>query len=108
VAGLGTTLSLLGAYVLAGEIARLYKQDGASLEVTRAAKNYEEKLRPLVAIAQSDSPSMMCLFMPKTKLGIKVFHTLAGLLSWLQVGVSAPAADKMMRWSVPAYPELDG
>lgn len=65
--GMGTTLSLVGAYVLAGEL-------GRSTDVETALQRYEDILRPFVERAQDLPPGTPRLANPRSRAGIAVFH----------------------------------
>lgn len=67
--GQGTAMALVGAYVLAGEIAT-HRDDPR-----RALENYQRVLRPFVALAQELQPGGLRAMTPKTRFGIR-----AGLL----------------------------
>jgi 2-polyprenyl-6-methoxyphenol hydroxylase-like FAD-dependent oxidoreductase len=69
VTGMGTTLALVGAYLLAGELAR-HRGDHRA-----AFASYEALMRPYVSRTQHLPPGIPRLANPKTRLGIKVFHT---------------------------------
>jgi 2-polyprenyl-6-methoxyphenol hydroxylase-like FAD-dependent oxidoreductase len=62
--GLGTSLALVGAYVLAGELG------AADGEHRRAFDRYERVLRPYVAQAQQLPPGGVRGYAPATRLGI--------------------------------------
>jgi len=66
ISGMGTSLAILGAYVLAGEMTKC----GGDWE--RGFRGYEEKMRPLVKEAQSLPPGMPGLIYPETRWGIRV------------------------------------
>lgn len=68
--GLGTSLALVGAYVLAGELARAGGDHDAAFE------RYEQRMRPYVAQAQELPPGGVAMFAPMTRFMIGV-HTLA-------------------------------
>lgn len=68
VSGMGTTLALVGAYVLAGELA-------AHAEPADAFAAYEKTMRPYVDQAQKLPPGTPKLANPQTRAGIAVFHT---------------------------------
>ena len=70
VSGMGTSLALTGAYVLAGELAK--QPDHRS-----AFASYERLLRPYVARAQKLPPGAPRLANPKSKLGVRILR--AGL-----------------------------
>lgn len=69
-AGIGTTLALTGAYVLAGEIARA--GDGGRLEEAFAA--YEKAMRPMVEQGQNVPKIGPRLMNPHSRLGIHLLH----------------------------------
>ena len=68
VSGMGTSLALVGAYVLAGELA-------AHADPVDAFAAYEKIMRPYVDQAQKLPPGTPKLANPQTRLGIAVFHT---------------------------------
>lgn len=65
--GMGTTLSLVGAYVLAGEL-------GRSIDIETALQRYEEILRPFVTRAQDLPPGTPRLANPRSLAGRAIFH----------------------------------
>ena len=67
VSGMGTTLSIVGAYILAKSL--LTSEDHHA-----AYKAYEQKMRPYVQQAQSIKPWTIRLEQPSTKLGIALFY----------------------------------
>lgn len=68
VSGMGTSLSLVGAYVLAGELA-------AHVDHRDAFRGYERVLRPYVAQAQDLPPGTPRLANPTSRVGVGVFRT---------------------------------
>lgn len=71
--GMSTSLALVGAYVLAGELA------GTGDPATAFAR-FEQKLRPYVAGAQKLPPGGPRLAHPRTRAGIGVLHGVARVL----------------------------
>jgi 2-polyprenyl-6-methoxyphenol hydroxylase-like FAD-dependent oxidoreductase len=67
--GMGTSLAMVGAYVLAGELAR-------HADHRAAFESYEALLRPYVTRAQSLPPGLPRLANPKTRAGIAIEHAL--------------------------------
>jgi 2-polyprenyl-6-methoxyphenol hydroxylase-like FAD-dependent oxidoreductase len=65
-AGEGTGLAMVEAYVLAGELHR------AGADVSAALSRYEERLRPFIAAKQEAARKFAGAFAPKTELGIAV------------------------------------
>ncbi|MFI2477449.1 FAD-dependent monooxygenase [Nocardia xishanensis] len=73
--GQGTAMALVGAYVLAGEIAT------HATDPERALTRYEEVLRPFVAKAQELPPGGLRSMTPKTRFGIRVGHAVSRLMT---------------------------
>ena len=74
IAGVGATLALTGAYVLAEELSR-------SDDVTRAFACYERAMRPMVEEAQAVPKIGPRLMNPQSKLGIYLLHSVLALAS---------------------------
>ncbi len=72
--GMGASLSMVGAYILAGELSRHsdYKQAFAA---------YEKLLRPYVNEIQKLPPGVPHLAHPKSQLGISIFNTVINIIS---------------------------
>jgi len=72
--GMGVSLSVLGAYILAGELSRQsdYKQ---------AFTEYEKIFRPYVTKIQKLPPGVPKLAHPKSKIGISIFNTVINIIS---------------------------
>lgn len=79
ISGMGTTVAIVGAYVLAGEIARNPKDHKAAFEA------YEEKMRPFVATAQKLAPGAPAMANPQTQWGISILHRFLGFVSWTRL-----------------------
>ncbi|MFC5824175.1 FAD-dependent monooxygenase [Nonomuraea insulae] len=97
--GMGTNLALVGAYILAGELA-------THDDHHHAFTAYENAMRPYVTQAQDLPPGTPRLAMPRTQLGIKALHTVLRT-------ASTPLAGRVMRrflvpaaydFVLPAYP----
>ncbi|GLK80085.1 FAD-dependent monooxygenase [Methylopila turkensis] len=73
-AGVGTTLALTGAYVLAGERDR----DG---DVSAALERYEAAIRPMVEDGQGVPKIAPRLMHPRSRLGIRLLHGALGVAS---------------------------
>lgn len=67
-AGIGTTLAVTGAYVLARELSR-------HADVASGFAAYERAMRPMVEEAQGIPAFVPKLANPKTRLGIRLLHT---------------------------------
>ena len=73
-AGAGAAFAMLGAYVLAGELARA----GGDHVVAFAA--YERRLRPFIEAQQRDAERFAGSFAPKTAFGLFVRNAVLGLM----------------------------
>lgn len=100
--GQGTTASLLGSYVLAGELAR------HGDDITAGLASYDKVLRPYVDEMQKLFPGAPNILYPKTKWGIWGLQTVLGIVTSLKI-------DKVMNMLlpegkggrvIPEYPEL--
>ncbi|BDZ48448.1 FAD-binding monooxygenase [Frondihabitans sucicola] len=87
VSGMGTSLSLVGAYVLAGELS-------AHVDHRDAFRGYERILRPYVEQAQDPPPGTPRLANPSTRAGIAALH---GLLRAASTKAVAPLRSRMFR-----------
>ncbi|GAB4018187.1 FAD-dependent monooxygenase [Spirosoma migulaei] len=72
--GMGTSLAIVGAYVLAGELAR-------NADYRQAFAAYESLLRPYVNQVQKLPPGAPWAAHPKTKFGISLFYAGIRLIS---------------------------
>ena len=83
VSGLGTTMALVGAYILAG---CLVTHDN---DLPKALEQYEKQMRPFVDSAQSLGPGVPAIATPYTESGIwalrRVLATVGALMSAFQV-----------------------
>ena len=68
VGGGGTSLALIGAYVLAGELCR-------TDDLPTALARYEQFLRPHVTAAQNVRPAVLRRANPRSPAGIRALHT---------------------------------
>jgi 2-polyprenyl-6-methoxyphenol hydroxylase-like FAD-dependent oxidoreductase len=80
--GMGTTLALYGAYVLAGEIS-LALRDGRDL--SDALVRYDAVARPYIDRVQDYPVRVAQLFMPKTRVGVWILDVIATLCYWTGV-----------------------
>lgn len=114
VSGVGTSVGLVGAYVLAGEISiQLHrkKESGASHAqvVDAALEGYEKTLRPFIEKAQKLPPGVPGAIYADGGWGVWAINTLAGVLSTLRIPslLSRFSTDDFAGgWKIPDYPEL--
>ena len=83
--GMGTTLAIIGAYVLAGEIS-------AGEEHQRALARYEEILRPFVERVQKVFPGQFRLAYPRSKGAVNVFNKILSVFA-------SPLAQRAAAWA---------
>ncbi|OIW29325.1 FAD/NAD(P)-binding domain-containing protein [Coniochaeta ligniaria NRRL 30616] len=116
--GMGTTSSMVGAYILAGEIARCCgRADGKGAErgadnkdgITAALKAYEQKFQPFMKQVQEgileDAGFNM---LPSTSFGIAILNFLMGVVSLLRLNVIGERLlrEKIIGWDLPEYEEI--
>ncbi|KAI5197879.1 oxidoreductase [Aureobasidium subglaciale] len=94
--GTGTTLAILGGYMLAGEI--LQKPE----EPEVAFKAYEDKLAGYVKKAQSAPKGGPQLFVPQTRLGVWMIRTAQWLVYWSGI-TRWIGGYKMPKFDLPDY-----
>ncbi|ATI78709.1 FAD-dependent monooxygenase [Sphingobium yanoikuyae] len=73
-AGIGTTLAVTGAYVLAQELIR-------NTDIDAAFQAYEDQMRPMVKDGQGVPKIAPRLMHPKSQLGISLLHGVLGVAS---------------------------
>ncbi|AMM19980.1 FAD-binding monooxygenase [Frondihabitans sp. PAMC 28766] len=102
VSGMGTSLSMVGAYVLAGELA-------AHVDHRDAFAGYERIMRPYVDQAQKLPPGVPRIANPRTRAGLAAFHAGLRVASSRLVGglgskLFSPPADEI---ELPDYAHLE-
>jgi 2-polyprenyl-6-methoxyphenol hydroxylase-like FAD-dependent oxidoreductase len=100
--GMGTTLSLIGSYILAGELAK------HGDDVDAALRGYHELMQPPL---KSYQRLLATNFYPASALGIKIANHILWTLSTLRVHKLAQRVFRMFpddkeTWQIPVYPEL--
>lgn len=101
--GMGVSGSLVGAYVLAGEINR------NTGDLARAFALYDKTLRPFVNEIQTANPSLLRLGMPKTRFGIKILLSVTALAARLRIPdlvARFSSEDRDGGWLLPFYPNM--
>lgn len=107
--GFGCTWGLIGAYILAGEIATRYKKDRSSptAAVVQGAKSYEEKFRPIATANHGGSEWFESLTNPRSSLGIWLMHTYLRVAAYFRLDQVVSFDGKTAKWQLPEYPELE-
>ncbi|KAG7284712.1 hypothetical protein NEMBOFW57_009321 [Staphylotrichum longicolle] len=115
ITGMGTSLALAGAYVLAGEIARACGKQAQEERVNpwdnipAALAAYETTLRPFVQFVQ-DVPiqRIVGLMLPQSAWAIGLLHWVIWLCAVLRLDklYARFGSDDRGPWKLPHYPEL--
>lgn len=102
ISGMGTSLGLIGAYVLAGELA-------TTADVAQAFAIYEKRLRLLVNAAQGIPKIAPVFLQPRSRVGVALQRVALGVAASSFVRrLSRGVSDKPNRTSdLPAYPALE-
>jgi 2-polyprenyl-6-methoxyphenol hydroxylase-like FAD-dependent oxidoreductase len=109
--GMGTSLALLGAHVLGGELAADLanaRRQGSPFNPGNAFRAYETLLRPHVEKTQQLPPGVPAIALPKTRWGLRVLHGVHRLAATPALRVIAdrsllPTASAP---DLPEYPQL--
>ncbi|KAM4058867.1 FAD binding domain-containing protein [Hirsutella rhossiliensis] len=99
--GMGTTGCLIGAYVLAGELAR------QGDDVAMALKAYDEIMRPPIAECQKMPGAALGAFFPSSQLGAWVVRNALWAMSWMDQVTLRLMSQEKHGWRLPEYPELN-
>lgn len=108
--GKGTSLGLIGAYVLGGEIAKHLensKDPGQALDA--AIASYDKVLRPCVEKAQSLMRGIPAVAYPESEWGVWVTQLILKIVCTLRINrlIERFASDNFAGdWRLPDYPEL--
>lgn len=81
VSGAGTTLSLVGAYVLAGELAKHHALNLGN-SVKEGMEAYEKWMKPFAEGCQRLPPGVPGIALPETEWGIALLHRVLGMAVW--------------------------
>ncbi|RDA89208.1 hypothetical protein CP532_0539, partial [Ophiocordyceps camponoti-leonardi (nom. inval.)] len=103
--GMGTSLALVGAYVLAGELATHGDDIEAGLDA------YDRRLRAFVEDSQKLGPGLPGIAFPETWWGVRIFQIIVTIMGLIRIdyvlGLLFQAlSSKSNQWQVPEYPEL--
>lgn len=105
--GFGTSLAMIGAYVLAGELAQ-HAHAGRVVDVPAALGAYDRTLRPLVDEVQKLPRGVPRLFYLGTEWGIWFLHMILWAVTALRIDrlVQMLGSDDRGTWRVPEYKPL--
>lgn len=107
--GMGTTSSLVGAYILAGEIAKHCGNSGTKDDLPTALSAYERKFRPFMdqvqhAVAEDSHDWMM----PTGTIGIAILNFVVGIAAFLRLDILGRFVlrEDVKNWALPDYNEM--
>ncbi|KAI1208135.1 FAD/NAD(P)-binding domain-containing protein [Annulohypoxylon truncatum] len=102
ITGMGTTVSLIGAWTLAGELAR-HKGD-----VKTALEAYDVNVRPYVDEAQKLPPGSPWMMTLQSSWGIRLLHFIASLVTFFKIDkiLFAIVPENKGGLALPEYPEM--
>jgi 2-polyprenyl-6-methoxyphenol hydroxylase-like FAD-dependent oxidoreductase len=77
--GMGTTLAIYGAYILAGELQQALRGE---VDMSAALENYDRQARPWVEQIQKLPPGVPGLFHPSSSVGVFLLNTAVEAAYW--------------------------
>ncbi|KAI2468612.1 FAD/NAD(P)-binding domain-containing protein [Annulohypoxylon bovei var. microspora] len=109
--GMGTTSSIVGAYVLAGEIGRHCKEGVDTKDGLAAAlKAYEDKFQPFMHQVQkgvSEDTGFGGNMMPTTPFGIRIMNFIAWAIAFLRLNIIGQwFLREDVKWDLPEYKDI--
>ncbi|KAI6379378.1 hypothetical protein MCOR25_001967 [Pyricularia grisea] len=117
--GFGTSMALIGAYVLAGEIVKntTFDKDqprkslaDGKVHVLKALRGYDDVLRPFASKLQDAVPSWIWSFaIPHSAWGVWLLRFICTVVTLFRIDKLAQrfGSDDKEDWTVPDYPEVD-
>jgi 2-polyprenyl-6-methoxyphenol hydroxylase-like FAD-dependent oxidoreductase len=117
--GMGTTSSIVGAYILAGEIGRHCGRSSAQRtdkgntnknDISAAFKAYEEKFRPFMEQVQEgiSEGSNYWEWMPSTPLGVVFVNLTFAIVSFFRLDIISKYVlrEDVQGWNLPDYKDV--
>ncbi|TFB00191.1 Uncharacterized protein CCMA1212_007628 [Trichoderma ghanense] len=111
--GMGTTCGFVGAYVLAGEIARHCgkAKDGKvpTDGLATAFKTYDDKMRPFITQVTDGvgDDSIFWKMMPESAVAVALVNLLMGIAAFFRLNVLGKwILRENVKWTLPEYEEL--
>ncbi|WP_293235970.1 FAD-dependent monooxygenase [Mycolicibacterium sp.] len=98
VSGMGTSLALIGAYLLAGELAE-------NPDHTAAFAAYETRMRPIVDAAQKLPPGVPGIANPTSRLGVRILRLVVGIAASAPVRAIIARLTSSSTDSAPVLPD---
>lgn len=100
--GVGTSLAILSAYVLAGELSKISSSSSPTTAIPLALQSYEAAFRPLVDEIGNLIPGYPQIICPQSRWALG----LRNLIVWIssKTGLfKTAAADSKTKWKLPEY-----
>ncbi len=100
--GVGTSLAMTGAYMIAGELSQM----ASSADVPAALRRYETAFRPYVMQHEKVPPGIPQITAPQSALGVGVLYTAIRLVFGLrlpQVLMKVFGGEEKEGWRLPEY-----
>ncbi|ROW15310.1 hypothetical protein VPNG_03066 [Cytospora leucostoma] len=109
--GMGTTCGLVGAYVLAGEIARHCQGPEAKAGLPVALKAYDDRFRPFINQVQEgivEKASTWQRLFPSSALAVAILNLVVAAVAFLRLDVIGQwiLREDVGDWILPDYEEL--
>ena len=108
--GMGTTCGIVGAYILAGEIAKHCGRSGTKDGLSSALKAYDEKFRPFMNQVQHGiaEGSSVWQFIPTSSFGISILNFFMWVIALLRLNVIGMwiLREDVRNWALPDYKEM--
>lgn len=109
--GMGTTCSIVGAYILAGEIGRNCGRDNTKGGLETALKEYEKKFQPFMTQVQKgvleDQKDSTWDSISSSRWGIAAMNYFVGIASFLKIDLGKyMVKEEVKGWVLPDYEEL--
>jgi 2-polyprenyl-6-methoxyphenol hydroxylase-like FAD-dependent oxidoreductase len=108
--GMGTTSSMVGAYVLAGEIGKHCGGSGTKEGLSAALKSYEEKFRPFMDQVQDGITEDDAFWskLPSSSFGIMIVNLILWLAASLRLDVLSKwlLREDVKNWDLPNYDQM--
>ena len=104
--GMGTTSSLVGAYILAGELAVHCGGSQTEHDLATAFSAYEEKFRPFMnQVQQGIAEDQYDWMMPTRPLAIGVLNLVVGVAAFLRLDILSKFVlrEEVKNWTLPEY-----
>ena len=101
--GVGTSLAIESAYVLAGELSKIRSSE----DVPRALERYEEVFRPLYAKSEEGLPGFPQIAFPQTRWGLWLRDFVLWLVSTTKIYKLFQGGDGKVRFELPSYDWVD-